>query len=162
MLTGSVIKHFDLTLASHSPAVYPVGCLAGRYPFARPFCSLVFDFSHDVWIWSFALVWVLRGALLWTTIPLKQQHSSGDSDTAGSTVIPQKSNNRKTQQESNRFFHCLVPPLPPLQFSPEKVCLVLRVFISINQHCGVADLARNAECQRACQMVRVLQGVKSF
>lgn len=56
------------------------------------------------------------------------------------------------------FFVCL------FLFS-ETVCLVLQVFISIKQHCGVADLARLSEvseqCQPACQMVGALQGVKS-
>lgn len=85
--------------------------------------------------------------------------------------MPLKNNNtaikepchKETKRRATDFFFSLTRGFFFL-FS-ETVCLVLQVFISIKQHCGVADLARlsevSKECQPACQMVCALQGVKS-
>lgn len=83
-------------------------------PLAGHLSSLVYDCSHNVWILSLTLVRFLDGALLWTTMPLKQ-HSYRDSDTAGSARIA-ATTTKKKQLATNGFFPLVSSFFPPYNF----------------------------------------------
>lgn len=82
-------------------------------PLAGRLSSLVYASSHNVWILSLTFVWFFGGGL---RSEQQQQHSHRDSDTAGSAM--------NWQPVASSFFP---------QFSPENICLGLRLLISIKQ-----------------------------